>query len=602
MKNKKFLNFTVETKSLGENEIELIVASDKEDRHGERLSIEGLSISKYKENPIVLWAHEYSEAPIGRATKVWKEAGKLMAKVLFAVEENPKAKMIYDLIKGNFLNAASIGFIANYEDMVGNMFTKSEMVEFSIVPVPANPEALILGRKLGLDNENLKSYTYTHMNELEKILAKEVSELTLKEIKLLKESLNDMTPNQIKKFSSVLKEQEVEETEEEKVARELKEKEEADKLAAGEKTIKELQDKVTKLEAEDKIVIKNIHVTKTVKDEVKVDAKMKFLHYVKGLQSGNMTQYKELLTKDALNTSDDAVLLPPVEFIAEVERLEEEYGVAEKFATVRKSSNGSGIKFLLGDDDLEIFDTAESGVKKSTKLSYAEKTLLWRKFAGILPITDELSEDSAINLWNDATARFARAYSRKADYLVFSETSATTPKNKGITQVSGTNVVTVASLAAIAYADLVDMVYGVPSASGDNGRFYLNRTMLGQIMKMKDDENRPLWLAGVQSGAPATILNRPYTLTEELSNVDSADAGDAIIVYGDLRYVTLGMRTGLNIKIFDSGSVGDPDDVDQSDQINLLTQDVQAMRAVKRMNAVVRFPAAFSVMKLAAGS
>lgn len=83
--------------------------------------------------------------------------------------------------------------------------------------------------------------------------------------------------------------------------------------------------------------------------------------------------------------------------------------------------------------------------------------------------------------------------------------------------------------------------------------------------------------------------------------VDAED-GDGLMVFGDLRYSTLGMRTQLNIKIFDSGSVGDPDDEDQSDQINLLTQDAQAMRCVKRMNAICRFPAAFSVLKVGTGS
>ena len=53
----------------------------------------------------------------------------------------------------------------------------------------------------------------------------------------------------------------------------------------------------------------------------------------------------------------------------------------------------------------------------------------------------------------------------------------------------------------------------------------------------------------------------------------------------------------MNIQVFDSGIVGDPDEGTQGNDLNLITQDMKAMRAVKRMNAKVRFPAAFSVAK-----
>src|SRR5690606_33451835 len=108
-------------------------------------------------------------------------------------------------------------------------------------------------------------------------------------------------------------------------------------------------------------------------------------------------------------------------------------------ATVRRSTNGNGITYLQGADDLEIFFTDEAGAKKSTKLGYAQKLLAWRKAAGILPITDELTEDSAVDLWNDATQRFARAFARVEDQLVFTQTSGSAPINPGILNVSGTN-------------------------------------------------------------------------------------------------------------------------------------------------------------------
>lgn len=596
---KEILDLNIEAKDLGDGEVETVVASDALDRHGEKISIDGLDTRKYMKNPVVQWAHDYDKPPIGKATKVWKDGGKLMARMKFAIAENPFAKVIYDLVKNNFLNAVSIGFIPL--EMDGNMYTKSEMVEFSVVPVPANSEALISARKLGIDTDLLKSYTVSSMKfDLAKILEKAVEELTLGEIKFLNENVDKMTQEQAKKFASVIKEEESEEGKEEESKEEGKEEEEAKDDEGVKETLKSMKEDIEALKSADPIAYKNFALGKGKKGEVSKE--LKFLLYARGVKTNNFSEYLNVVGKDGMNTTDDGVVLPPVEFVTEITRLEESVGVARRFATLRRSSSGAGIKFLLGADDVEIFDTAESGVKKSTKLSYDSQTLLWRKFAAILPITDELTEDSAIDLWNDATGRFARAYATQEDKLVFTETSASSPKNKGILFVSGTNTVEVDDLDAVEYDKFVDMVLGVPSMSGDTGQFYLNRTTLGIVMKLKDDEKRPLWLPSIASGQPATILNRPYVLTEVLPKIDDVDPGDAFLVYGDLKYATLAERNTLSVKMFDTGLVGDPDDEDQSDQINLMTQDAQAMRVVKRMNAIVRYPAAFSVMKLSNGS
>ncbi len=154
------------------------------------------------------------------------------------------------------------------------------------------------------------------------------------------------------------------------------------------------------------------------------------------------------------------------------------------------------------------------------------------------------------------------------------------------------------SFADLAYDDIVDMVTGVPTQSAANGRFYFHREILGVLMKLRDENGVPLWLPAVSGGAPATILGKPYELVEVMPSISDSAPDTKFMIFGDLRYSTLGERTGMDIIIRDTGTVGDPDEEDQStNTLNLFTQDMQAMRAVKRMNAVCRFPSAFSVLK-----
>lgn len=602
---KSLAQVVIETKDLGEGEIEAVVATGSIDRHGEKISIAGLNTTRYLKNPVVQWAHDYEKPPIGKATKLWVEGNQLMARVKFAVQENPFAKTIYDLIAGKFLNAVSIGFIPL--EMDGNTYTKSEMVEFSIVPVPANANALITARSLGIDTSLISTYTEDKVSYiLEDLLKKDPASLTVGEIAFLKEHLNDLTKDQVSRFASVLKEDEP--SEEEKKAQEVKaQEEEAAKKALEEKAelearVKSLQDDVQTLKNADPIVIKNISNPASVNlnkgAQAPVSKEMKFLHFVIAAKTGDWSKYSEIVGKDAMNTVDDNGLLAPAEFVTEINRLEEQYGVAQRDATVRTSASGAGIKYLLGADDVEIFDTAESGVKKSTKISYDSQTLLWRKFAAILPITDELTEDAAIDIWRDATERFARAYAKREDELVFTELSAGGNTQDGIIHNPGVNAIDVANLAGVTYDVLIDMILGVPTSASANGKFYLNRATLGIIMKMKDTQNHPLWIPNMAQGAPGTILGRPYVETEVLTPAAEAESGEGFVVYGDLKNSTLAQRSALSVKMFDSGLVGDPDDADQSTQINLMTQDAQAMRVVKRMNAICRFPAAFSVLSV----
>lgn len=149
-------------KSLGDGVYEGIVATNSIDRHGEALDINGLDTKAYMDtNPVVLFGHDYSnpENVIGKALTLGKT--KMVTKdgvddggvqlssqfQLFTDIKDTKATLVAKLIKKGVL-ALSIGFVPKEID--GDTYTKSEMAEFSVVPVPANAEAAITARSLAL--------------------------------------------------------------------------------------------------------------------------------------------------------------------------------------------------------------------------------------------------------------------------------------------------------------------------------------------------------------------------------------------------------------------------------------------------------------------
>lgn len=129
---------------------EFIISTEDVDRQGEIVMQNGWDLTHYKNNPVVLFAHDYSQLPIGCADEVYVENKKLIAKGRFAsAEANPVAQQCRKLYDEKILRTTSVGFIPR--EMDGNKITKAELLEFSLVPVPANPNALSLAKEMGWD-------------------------------------------------------------------------------------------------------------------------------------------------------------------------------------------------------------------------------------------------------------------------------------------------------------------------------------------------------------------------------------------------------------------------------------------------------------------
>ncbi len=122
---------------------DVIISTMDVDRHGESVDVNGWDLTHYKANGVVLWAHDYGGLPIGVCTSIATQDGKLRAQGKFVPgDANPFAQQVRKLYDFGAVKATSVGFIA--EETNGNVITKAELLEFSFVPVPANPYCLTL--------------------------------------------------------------------------------------------------------------------------------------------------------------------------------------------------------------------------------------------------------------------------------------------------------------------------------------------------------------------------------------------------------------------------------------------------------------------------
>jgi HK97 family phage prohead protease len=129
------------------------------DRVGDRIDPHGWDLTSFRSNPVALWAHDSSSPPIGRVRRTYVSAERLMGEIEFAGPETYAfADQIYRLVVDGFVNAVSVGYLplewkwADDDDRHGIDFQRQELLEISVVPIPANAHALVELQAKGLLN------------------------------------------------------------------------------------------------------------------------------------------------------------------------------------------------------------------------------------------------------------------------------------------------------------------------------------------------------------------------------------------------------------------------------------------------------------------
>lgn len=121
-------------------------------RDGFVIDAAGWDLDNFRRNPVVQWAHNYSEPPIGKVTHIEVKDDQLLADVVFD-QHDEFARKIESKYRNGILNAVSVGFdIKTLEPAQGEQpmrATRTELLELSAVPVPADPGALAIRQQRG---------------------------------------------------------------------------------------------------------------------------------------------------------------------------------------------------------------------------------------------------------------------------------------------------------------------------------------------------------------------------------------------------------------------------------------------------------------------
>jgi hypothetical protein len=155
---------TIDKPASSSRSVTFVASDESVDRYGDIIRVSGWDLRNYEKNGPLLFGHNSSEPAIGEAV-AWVEGTRLLARATFWPEGTSDfVDELWRITEAGGNKAVSVGFLPtkapNYiwadDDPkhekwpTGYEFVGQELLELSVVPVPANPMALALARSLHL--------------------------------------------------------------------------------------------------------------------------------------------------------------------------------------------------------------------------------------------------------------------------------------------------------------------------------------------------------------------------------------------------------------------------------------------------------------------
>ncbi|MGH6793626.1 MAG: HK97 family phage prohead protease [Methylocella sp.] len=139
--------------------ISFVLSDESVARDNHTIATDGWVLDGFKANPTALWAHDTGAPPIGKVSNIRAAGSRLLGDIEFADAETfTFGDTIFKLLKRGFLNAVSVGWnplewrrSSDPNRPGGIDFLRQELLEVSVVPVPALKTALATARAGGID-------------------------------------------------------------------------------------------------------------------------------------------------------------------------------------------------------------------------------------------------------------------------------------------------------------------------------------------------------------------------------------------------------------------------------------------------------------------
>lgn len=233
----------------------------------------------------------------------------------------------------------------------------------------------------------------------------------------------------------------------------------------------------------------------------------------------------------SVGVNDHGGYTVPKEMQARIVEQMKAYGGIASVAQILTTSDGRTIEWITADgttEEGELIGENTAATEADTLFGIAN--LGAKKLSSkIIRVSNELLQDSAINIESYLADRIAQRIGRaEAKYLIQGTGAGTPAQPKGLAaSVTGTTQAKTAG--KVDWLDVNALLHSLDPAYRNvgNSRLAFNDNTLKLLKEMVDGQNRPLWLPDVAGVAPSTILGKQYVIDQGIADI----AKDAKFIY-----------------------------------------------------------------------
>jgi len=214
------------------------------------------------------------------------------------------------------------------------------------------------------------------------------------------------------------------------------------------------------------------------------------------------------------------------------------YGGMRAACFVLNTAQGNPMNWPTSDGTSEEGElVAENTAATDADIAFGVKSLPVYKYSSkVVTVPIELLQDTTIDMESFVNQRIVTRLGRITNGHFTTGTGSGQP-NGIVPSVTVGKTGAAGQVATIIYDDLVDIEHSIDPAYRLSQKcgFMFNDAVLKVLKKLKDTQNRPLWLPEIGGSAPAQILGYKYTINQHMA-VPAASAKS--LLFGDFdKYV-----------------------------------------------------------------
>lgn len=224
----------------------------------------------------------------------------------------------------------------------------------------------------------------------------------------------------------------------------------------------------------------------------------------------------------------------------------------------------------------------DSGRKPTGEVKWDKKTLTAEEAAVIVPIPENVFDDSEFGVWEEVRPRVAEALGKIIDEAVLFGVNAPSSFDDSLFEGAFGAGQVVYEGGGVDLADDINDTWAEVEAVGfDVNVQYASRRIRARLRGLRDENNNPIYLESLRGDGSARSL-----MGEDIEFVTNGawDSDQATLIAGDRRAAIIGIRQDVTYKILTEATLTDGSG---NVTFSLAEQDMIALRAKFRLGFVV---------------